>query len=340
MDELIFIEQEDIDKITSEELSYDALEYFPNISDVAKPLIKSVKTSLYNIEKMLYRAPSFINLIKSSVPKETFQAVLTHEQKRELAQGTLKLMTRKNGSLMANLINPENKKIVSAISLEKINLSPEISQAVTNYTTQMQLVQIAEQIQLIQVSVEEVRKGLEYDRLASAYSCKQKFLQAMVIRNPKLKELALLKVASDSEDSRNLLMLSQSASLEFIKNQPESFLGKLLPTSSPDKMDDRINEIRENLYAVNLASFVEAMAYFEMGEIESAQQSLQYYADYIQETYLDIDGLVERLDMLDPSPENYWSKTLPDIKKRIIELPFNVEEKMLEGEKYEDDKKM
>ena len=69
------------------------------------------------------------------------------------------------------------------------------------------------------------------------------------------------------------------------------------------------------------------MAYFEMGEIESAQQSLQYYADYIQETYLDIDGLVERLDMLDPSPENYWSKTLPDIKKRIIELPFNVEEK-------------
>ena len=336
MDEIIYIEQEGIDKITSEELSYDVLEYFSNISDVAKPLIKSVKISLSNIEKMLYSTPAFINLIKSSVPKETFQAVLTDEQNRELVQGTLKLMTRKDGSLMANLVNPKTRKIVSAISLEKINLTPEISQAMTNYTTQMQLAKIAEQIQLIQISVEEVRKGQEYDRLASAYSCKQKFLQAMVIRNPKLKELALLRVANDSEDSRNLLMLSQNVSLEFIKNQPESFWGKLLPTSSPDKMDDRINEVRENLYAVNLVSFVEAMSYFEMGEAEAAQESLQYYAQYIQKTYLDIEGLVERLDMLDPSPENYWSKTLPDINKRIMELPFNVEEKMLEGEKYGD----
>jgi len=336
VDEIIYIEQEGIDKITSEELSYDVLEYFSNISDVAKPLIKSVKISLSNIEKMLYSTPAFINLIKSSVPKETFQAVLTDEQNRELVQGTLKLMTRKDGSLMANLVNPKTRKIVSAISLEKINLTPEISQAMTNYTTQMQLAKIAEQIQLIQISVEEVRKGQEYDRLASAYSCKQKFLQAMVIRNPKLKELALLRVANDSEDSRNLLMLSQNVSLEFIKNQPESFWGKLLPTSSPDKMDDRINEVRENLYAVNLVSFVEAMSYFEMGEAEAAQESLQYYAQYIQKTYLDIEGLVERLDMLDPSPENYWSKTLPDINKRIMELPFNVEEKMLEGEKYED----
>ena len=336
MDEIIYIEQEGIDKITSEELSYDVLEYFSNISDVAKPLIKSVKISLSNIEKMLYSTPAFINLIKSSVPKETFQAVLTDEQNRELVQGTLKLMTRKDGSLMANLVNPKTRKIVSAISLEKINLTPEISQAMTNYTTQMQLAKIAEQIQLIQISVEEVRKGQEYDRLASAYSCKQKFLQAMVIRNPKLKELALLSVANDSEDSRNLLMLSQNVSLEFIKNQPESFWGKLLPTSSPDKMDDRINEVRENLYAVNLVSFVEAMSYFEMGEAEAAQESLQYYAQYIQKTYLDIEGLVERLDMLDPSPENYWSKTLPDINKRIMELPFNVEEKMLEGEKYGD----
>jgi len=336
VDEIIYIEQEGIDKITSEELSYDVLEYFSNISDVAKPLIKSVKISLSNIEKMLYSTPAFINLIKSSVHKETFQAVLTDEQNRELVQGTLKLMTRKDGSLMSNLVNPKTRKIVSAISLEKINLTPEISQAMTNYTTQMQLAKIAEQIQLIQISVEEVRKGQEYDRLASAYSCKQKFLQAMVIRNPKLKELALLRVANDSEDSRNLLMLSQNVSLEFIKNQPESFWGKLLPTSSPDKMDDRINEVRENLYAVNLVSFVEAMSYFEMGEAEAAQESLQYYAQYIQKTYLDIEGLVERLDMLDPSPENYWSKTLPDINKRIMELPFNVEEKMLEGEKYED----
>ncbi|MCK9216874.1 MAG: hypothetical protein M0P77_02975 [Firmicutes bacterium] len=155
----------------------------------------------------------------------------------------------------------------------------------------------------------------------------------MVIKNQKLKELALIRIVGDSEDSRNLLMLSQNVNLDFIKKQPESFWGKILPTSSPDKMDARINEIRESLYAVNMVSFVEAMAYFEMGEAEAAQQSLQYYAEYIQKTYLDTRGLVERLDLLDPSPENYWSNTLPNINKRIMELPYNVEQKLLEGEK-------
>lgn len=337
MERIIYVGQENVRTINNEEFSSDISEYFSNIPDLGYPLIKSAKATLSSIEKMLYSAPAFINLIKSSVPKETFQAVLTDEQNRKLAEGSLKLMTRKDGSLMANLVNPKTKKIVSTISLEKTNITPDISQAMTNYATQMQIAQIAEQIQLIQISVEEVRKGQEYDRLASAYSCKQKLLQAMVIKNQKLKELALMRIANDSEDSRNLLMLSQNVSLDFIKNQPESFWGKILPASSPDKMDDRIKEIRENLYAVNMVSFVEAMAYFEMGEAEAAQQSLQYYAEYIQKTYLDIEGLVQRLDMLDPSPENYWSKALPDIKKRIMDLPFNVEQKILEGEKYGDE---
>lgn len=337
MERIIYVGQENVRTINNEEFSSDISEYFSNIPDLGQPLIKSAKATLSSIEKMLYSAPAFINLIKSSVPKETFQAVLTDEQNRKLAEGSLKLMTRKDGSLMANLVNPKTKKIVSTISLEKTNITPDISKAMTNYATQMQIAQIAEQIQLIQISVEEVRKGQEYDRLASAYSCKQKLLQAMVIKNQKLKELALMRIANDCEDSRNLLMLSQNVSLDFIKNQPESFWGKILPASSPDKMDDRIKEIRENLYAVNMVSFVEAMAYFEMGEAEAAQQSLQYYAEYIQKTYLDIEGLVQRLDMLDPSPENYWSKALPDIKKRIMDLPFNVEQKILEGEKYGDE---
>lgn len=337
MERIIYVGQENVKTINNEEFSSDISEYFSNIPDLGYPLIKSAKATLSSIEKMLYSAPAFINLIKSSVPKETFQAVLTDEQNRKLAEGSLKLMTRKDGSLMANLVNPKTKKIVSTISLEKTNITPDISKAMTNYATQMQIAQIAEQIQLIQISVEEVRKGQEYDRLASAYSCKQKLLQAMVIKNQKLKELALMRIANDSEDSRNLLILSQNVNLDFIKNQPESFWGKILPASSPDKMDDRIKEIRENLYAVNMVSFVEAMAYFEMGEAEAAQQSLQYYAEYIQKTYLDIEGLVQRLDMLDSSPENYWSKTLPDIKKRIMELPFNVERKMLEGDKYGDE---
>ncbi|ODM28111.1 hypothetical protein A7W90_09255 [Clostridium sp. Bc-iso-3] len=304
--------------------------------EVAKPLIRNAKATLSKIEEMLYSAPAFINAIKASMPEVTFQAILTDEQKSKIANGALKLMTKKDGSLMANLVNPETNKIVSTVSLESVKVTPEISQAMTSYATQMQMAQIAEQIQLIQVAVEEVRQGQEYDRLATAYSCQQKLLQAMTIRNPEIKAMALLRIANDAEDSRNLLMQSQKANLTFIKNQPESFWGKLISGAAPEKVNSRMNEIRESLCAVNMVSLTEAIAYQEMGETEAAQQSLQYYAEYLQKTYLETEGLIERLDLIDPSPENYWSKTLPDIKKKIQALPFNEEQKLLGGKNYGD----
>lgn len=115
------------------------------------------------------------------------------------------------------------------------------------------MAQIAEQIQVVQLAIEEVRQGQEYDRLATAYSCQQKLLQATEIKNPELKTMALLRIVLDAEDSRNLLM--QNANLAFIKDQPESFFGKLLSGATPEKIGQRMNEIRESLSAVNRMSF-------------------------------------------------------------------------------------
>ena len=325
---VIHISPEDVEVIDASEYREDLTEYFNDVPEVARPLIKGAKEAFAKIEQMLYSAPAFINLVKASIPEQTFQAILTGEQKKKLANGTLKLMTKKDGSLMANLVNPKTNKIASTISLQNVNLSPALSQAMTAYASQMQMAQIAEQIQAVQLAIEEVRQGQEYDRLAMAYSCQQKLLQAMEIRKPKLKEMALLQIVSDAEDSRNLLMQSQNANLAFIKDQPESYFRKFFSGAPPEKIAQRMNEIRESLNAVNMVSLAEAMAYQEMGESSAARQSLQYYAGYIEKSYLSATGLVERLDSIDPSPENYWTKALPDIRKKIQALPC-VEEKAL-----------
>ena len=168
--------------------------------------------------------------------------------------------------LWQTLINPETKKIVSTVSLGKVKLSPELSQAMTNYATQMQMAQIAEQIQFVQVAVEEVRQGQEYDRLATAYSCQQKLIQASAIQNPRLKEMALMQLVSDAENSRNLLMQSQSANAAFIKNQPESTWGKILSGATPEKINARMNELRESLCAVNMVSLINLFTYIRKWE--------------------------------------------------------------------------
>ena len=332
MDDVIHISPDDIEVIDASEYSEDLTEYFSDMPKVARPLLKSAKEAFSKIEQMLYTAPALINLVKASIPEQTFQAILTDDQKQKIASGALKLMTKKDGSLMANLVNPETNKIVSTISLQSVNLSPTNSQAMTSYASQMQMAQIAEQIQVVQLAIEEVRQGQEYDRLAMAYSCQQKLLQDMEMKNPELKAMALLQIASDAEDSRNLLMQSQNVNLTFIKEQPESFFGKLLSGATPDKISQRMNEIRESLSAVNMVSLAEAMAYQEMGENAAARQSLQYYASYIEKAYLSTKGLVKRLDLIDPAPENYWTKTLPDIRKKIQALPCVEEMQLLEGD--------
>ena len=338
LDNVVCASTEEIEMENVTDYYGDFTEHFKNVPDIAKPIIGSAKRTLLKVEQMLYSAPAVINALKAAIPEESFQAILTDEQKSQLANGTLKLMTKKDGSLMANLVNPETKKIVSTVSLEKVKLSPEISQAMTNYATQIQMAQIAEQMQMVQIAVEEVRQGQENDRLASAYSCQQKLLQAMSIKNLELKSLALMRIVSDAEDSRNLLMQSQNVNVAFI-NQPESYWGKLVSGATTEKINGRMNEIRDSLCAINIVSLAEAMAYQEMGEIEAARLSLQYYAEYIQKTYLDAKGFVERLDMIDPSPENYWSKTLPDINRHIQVLPCNAEQILL-GENEDGTKEM
>lgn len=329
-EETIIIPSEDMEIIDASEYKEKLTQHFDEIPEVANPLLKRAETAFSKIEKALYTVPAFINSVKAAVPDEILQAVLTDEQKQQIAEGALKLMTKKDGSLMAKLINPETKKIVTTIPLKSVKVAPEMTQAMTSFSSQMQMAQIAEEIQAVQVAVEEVRMGQEYDRLATAYSCQQKLLQAMEIKNPELKAMALIQLALSAEDSRNLLMLSQKSNVEFIKDQPESFIKKIISGAAPDKINGRMSEIRESLCAVNMVSLVEAMAYQELGEHEAARISLRHYAGFIRDTYISVPGLVQRLDLIDPSPKNYWSKTLPEISDKIKVFPSVPDTKLLE----------
>ena len=338
-EETIIIPHEDVEIIDAPEYREELTEHFGQVPEVAKPLLKGAKTAFSKIEKVLYTAPAFINAVKAAVPDVTLQAMLTDGEKQQIAKGALKLMTKKDGSLMANLINPETKKIVTTIPLKSVQMDPEMTQAMTCFSTQMQMAQIAEEIQAVQLAVEEVRMGQEYDRLATAYSCQQKLLQAMEIKNPELKAMALMQLAAAAEDSRNLLMLSQKSNVEFIKDPPENFIQKILSGAKPEKINGRMSEIRESLCAVNMVSFAEAMAYQELGEQEAARKSFTYYAGFIEDTYTSVPGLVQRLDLIDPAPENYWSKTLPDISEKIKALPSVPDTKLLETKRSRRKKK-
>lgn len=139
----IVIPLEDVEIVDAAEYKEELSQHFDSVPELAKPLLKQAKSVFSKIEKALYTAPAFINAVKAAIPDVTLQAVLTDEQKKQIAKGALKLMTKKDGSLMANLINPETKKIVTTIPLKSVQMAPEMTQAslfvtLSNYTKNAQ----------------------------------------------------------------------------------------------------------------------------------------------------------------------------------------------------------
>lgn len=330
----------DITKTNSDLLDQDSYyelhDMFTASPKIIKPLYINAKHKLDDISRLIQQAPSFIEAIQASLPEASLQVVLTNDQRKQLANGALSLMVKKDGSLLAKLVHPKTKKMISNLPLETVKITPELSTAMTSFASQMQLAAIAEQIQQVQIVMESIKLGQEHDRLALGYSCQQKLFQALAIQEPTLKQMALLQVVSDAEDSRNLLMLSQNEHLRLIKNEPKSILGKIKSGATPVKIKQAMDGIRESLYVINMVSLAEVVAYQSLGEPQAAQESLNYYANFLERVYLKEKGFVERLDLIDPIPDNYFTTKIEGIKKSILALPYKYESYLIEVSK--DDK--
>lgn len=298
-------------------------EFFEDSQGFTKDLLDDAELNLEKIRDGLYQAPAFLAYIKAHVPEKGLMAVLSSDEKRGLAKGTLKLLTRKNGSFLAELINPKTNKIVKKVDLKEVDLTPNLDQARAQFMMQMQMAQIAADIREIGQEIEKVRQGQQDDRIAKTNAAKEKLIQARSIKDASLRKKMYLQVISDAEVSRNQLILNQKSIIEYIQNLPSKGFRIYFPMINPKKIDEELDRLMEGLNVINMASLVEIMAYYELGEIEAALKSLAHYNNFIKTTYLDNPKLVERLDGLSINTDNIWQNKIYKINSNILEISQN-----------------
>lgn len=294
--------------------------FYKDSQDFTKDLLDDANINLEKIRDGLYHAPAFLAYLKAHVPEKAYLAVLSKDDKRGLAKGSLKLLTRKNGTFLAELINPETNNIVKKVDLSEIDLTTNLDQARVQYMMQMQMAQIAEDIKAIGQAIEQVRQGQQDDRIAIANASKQKFIQTRFIKDDSLRENLYLQIISDAENSRNQLMLNQLATIKFIEAIPKTSLQKFFGKTSTEEIDGKLGELMDGLNAINMVSLVEIMAYYELGEKEAALASFGYYRDFIKRAYFNSPDLVERLDSLDVSTNKVWKNKIYKINSNILEI--------------------
>lgn len=293
--------------------------------------VKNAGRVFDQIHDTLCALPAFLEVVERLVPVEEWVLVFTDEQKKELAKGALKLMAKKDGSLLAKLVDPKTKKIIANVPIKQLKKIKDLNPAMNDFMVQMQLANLAQEMQEIHRVVSRIQQGLEFDRLASAYSNERKLKHARQIQNKELQTQALLMIAHSAEDSRSRLMLGMKEDIQFIMGQPETLFQKVF-SKNLDEINERMNEIRSRVVAINQDSLTEATAYWALGEKQAALNTIENYRIFLEDSELTKREVLNRLDVVDPNPENYWTKQFPTVQETVQKITYVGEPLLLGGE--------
>lgn len=293
--------------------------------------VKNAGRVFDQIHDTLCALPAFLEVVERLVPVEEWVLVFTDEQRKELAKGALKMMAKKNGDIIAKVVDPKTHQIVANIPVKQVERIKDITPAMNDFMVQMQLANLAQELKEIHSVVSRIQQGLEFDRLASAYSNERKLKYARQIQNKELQTQALLMIAHSAEDSRSRLMLGMKENIDFIMHQPENEFIKFFATN-PKEINDRMNEIRSRVVAINQDSLTEATAYWALGEKQAALNTIENYRMFLEDSELTKKEVLNRLDVVDPNPENYWTKQFPTVQETVQKITYVGEPLLLGGE--------
>lgn len=140
--------------------------------------VKNAEQLFDQIHDTLCSLPAFLEVVERSVPVKEWVAVFTDEQRKELAKGALKMLAKKDGKALAVVVNPNNNQFVANIPLKEVERIKDINPALNDLMMQIQLANLAQEMKEVHRVVSRIQQGLEFDRLASAYSNERKLKQA------------------------------------------------------------------------------------------------------------------------------------------------------------------
>lgn len=315
---------EDVINYNGTDFRSDIDGFFTNDSKIVNSVLRNAGRLLCNLEKYLYTAPAMINLVKASIPVSAYQAVFTSDQLNRLAQGSIKLMSDRNGRTLAKLVDAKTHRIISNVELKEVDFTPDISQALTGFALQMQIMMLSEKLDAIQETTKNIFQGQENDRLALAEACRDNLEEALAMNDETLRKTRLVAIANDINIGRKQLFKSQEQIISKILGFKGSFISYFRSWGGRTKtidIDEEIGKLRTNLSATVGVSMVAGIAYEELNEMDSARISFQKLSDFMEATYLSRPGFVDKLDLLDPYPDNFWSTQLVPVINQINKLP-------------------
>lgn len=281
----------------------------------AKPVIDIAKTLTKNKD-------SLESVLKVVIPEELIE---------QFKDGTVKLMKSKDGKLLPNIVD-ENNKILKQIRIEEIHEQLSLSDNIyklSEYATELKLDAIQEQLDYIVnvlVDIEKSQKNDKYGKVDGAIeSIKQSFLE------DDISQINISQCIAQANLNEAIQSLNKDISdnIKFFKDwENRNFFEKnILPTKFTTKnINRKLNNLSTDYYYMKKSILA-------LSELKLSQGMSWSKVQLIINDLNSIDKELESIDIISWLPpknrENEWQYSLFNENKKEIVLEFNIK-KLLE----------
>lgn len=289
-------------------------------------------------------SPAVAELIKGMEKSERLQLVFSDKVQKKIADGTYKLMKRKDvdGVFKAVVVDEKGKtRAIADLKWEEIGSGVDpaaMTSAMQGMAIQQQLREISEQLQDMSAAMEDVLMGQHNDRLAMFFSGEAIYREALAASDETLKRsltsAAIMALTKASTSLQASLVYEVNAICDKYDEEKGRFVG-----IKSEKLKEKMYLINSSFQTIHKATTLKAAIYYREGEYQALTTVLSDYKGFLERSLPEEKAHI--LYLADPNEKTFegvWNIRRNELPVRIDntrKLLMQSQNYMLEMEKEE-----
>lgn len=267
---------------------YDIEEWKPNRSDfsiISYDDNKSLIKYFGNWETIKIKLPAIAEVIGSLAKKDHIMTAKMDGYVKDLIdKGVYRFTIDKSGEILPTIRGAHG--FIKQVRLEDMELTPNLTQSLNNLSTHAVMAQILDELEYVGDAIREIHIELQNDRLAMAESSRDKLKQARMIRDSRLREIALLDVVNSATDAKRILMRNFSQNLYHIVEHSHNHSSRQPNHKRGIDLSQKAIDAFQSLVYITNAVQTECEGYAILGEYEPCRECLTEFKSFIEENKL------------------------------------------------------
>lgn len=312
----------------TEELSpYDAAYPMKFFANGLKNKLRQAETAVEKIyHTVLTELPILAQMEQATEQGFRYVVDATESTLEAIDSGKIKLTTEKSGQMFAQIRNA-NGRFGSKLPIKREEFAKGIDPVQMANSLQLKALQqqmqiIADQIYMIDYSVQEVLQGQQNDRIGLYYSGMSLFLESRRITDVEMKKALTAQALRSLSDATFQLTLTMQSDIKYLADREyNNAKGKKREVL----IDERMNSINQSFAFIHQATMLKAGAYCDIGELPAMSTVLEEYAHFIEGTIAENASLLAQCDALDNGTEKGIWKSRAKLKLDVAEFTKQID---------------